>query len=1386
MIKKKLAQYLALMLIASNAALATVPESAFASNAETDTGLYKETFRPQFHYAPAKNWMNDPNGLVYYKGEYHLFYQHNPFGNGFGNLSWGHAVSKDLVHWTELGVAIPKDEKEDVFSGSIVVDFNNTSGLGTKDSPAMVAVYTSTADGKQSQALAYSTDYGRTFIKYSGNPVLDINSKAFRDPKVFWYEAKQEWIMAAVLADKRLVTFYSSPDLKNWTHLSDFGQQGAIGGAWECPDLFPLQDPNHPDQQKWVLIVNLNPGGVAGGSGSQYFIGNFDGTTFTPDATDSEDAPYTPPVGRALGNFDNGDFDGWTVSGSAFGDVPATDTLPDQQFVMNWMGAGYINGFHGHDETKGTLISPDFVIDKNYINFLVGGGKHPYVPGSTKNFSIPSGTTFAEFEGITFGDGWQATGDLANKAPAKGTLPGQGEVRSFVGTQLVNTFFDGDGAMGTINSPSFTINKHYINLLVGGGNHPWGTDVQPTSVNLIVDGKVVESATGSNNETLNWIHWNVDAYAGQTASIQIVDQNSGGWGHILVDQIMFSDEASQPVANDVSAKLMIDGQVVRHSTGNDDETLDWTSWDVSQFKGKTANIELADHNTGGWGHINADQFTLADEPAQPTHLIETNMKRARWVDYGKDNYAAVTYNNAPGGKRILIGWMNNWAYAGNTPTSPWRSAMTLPRELKLQSVNGQLQLIQSPVDALDQLRMPILDWSNFQVQPGVNVLSSVNGDKMEIEVEFNLTDATEFGFKVRKSETEETLIGYDAVQQKVFVDRTHSGNIGFHSDFPVRNEAPLVPKNDTIKLHIYLDWSSVEVFANDGEKVITDLIFPDPGSKGIELYTKDGSLQVNSLKLYQMRSSRRDETIKNIQLDNSKYQLSRNGTHQMTVRSLNLIPETSSVYQSVYQNVYVNKELTVYDYKDYGSNEDITDLAAYISADPGVVAVNSHGLLTGLKAGTTTVSAEYHGYRTSATVVVLEDGRTSSSDNSPTTSTVTTPVITTLPQNFNDKVVLKSTLKDSVAQADISTETIKNALEKAKTDENGIKTIVLDQQKLDGAKGYAVDLPVSYLNSISAAHQLEIRNEFGTIVVPGNMLANMNINSQSKVTLQLKASDKAAIPAEAAHSIGSRPVVEINALVDGQTIAWHNDAAPVKLSINYKPVQEELNNIEHLVVWYLDPTGAIIPVTNGKYDQSAGKVIFTTTHFSKYAVAYVNKTFQDINSFPWAKKQIEVLASKGIIQGAAETKFLPENNVTRADFMLMLVRTLELTADADSNFDDVKSSDYYYREIGIAKKLGITDGMGNNEFLPKEAITRQDMIVMLARALNITKKGALDSKIDIHTFDDYQDISDYAVDSANAMLGKGIVEGSDKRIRPLENTTRAEIAVVMYRILKLK
>lgn len=242
----------------------------------------REALRPVYHFTPAYGWMNDPNGMVYKDGEWHLFYQYNPYASVWGNMHWGHAVSRDLIHWEHLPVAIAPDGIGTVFSGSAVVDKDNTAGFGPG---AIVAVYTSSGDA-QIQSIAYSTDNGRTFKKYPGNPVLTSDQANFRDPKVFWHEGRRCWIM--ILAVGREVRFYSSANLKEWRYESSFGSEyGNHDGVFECPDILELPVEG-TDEKKWLIIVNINPGGPAGGSATQYFVGEFDGFRFT-----CESAPET-------------------------------------------------------------------------------------------------------------------------------------------------------------------------------------------------------------------------------------------------------------------------------------------------------------------------------------------------------------------------------------------------------------------------------------------------------------------------------------------------------------------------------------------------------------------------------------------------------------------------------------------------------------------------------------------------------------------------------------------------------------------------------------------------------------------------------------------------------------------------------------------------------------------------------------------------------------------------------------------------------------------------------------------------------------------------------------------------------------------------------------
>jgi sucrose-6-phosphate hydrolase SacC (GH32 family) len=532
-----------LPLLAIGAALVS---TGCASRSPGPAPAHDQPFRPQLSFSPQHNWMNDPNGLVYHDGEYHLFYQYNPNKDTWGDMSWGHAVSTDLLHWTELPLALPveKDARGEItqmfFSGSAVVDHANTSGLGQPGNPAMVAMYTAafpharTLNGKavragtQAQSLAYSLDRGRTWTQYAGNPVIPeppatyaAEYREFRDPKMFWYEPEQKWVLATVVAQQHKALFYSSRDLIHWEWTGEFGPAGATGGVWECPDLVELAVDGDPARRKWVLIISLNPGGPAGGSGMQYFVGDFDGKTFTRD------------------------------------------------------------------------------------------------PGA------------------------------------------------------------------------------------------------------------------SNGE-------------------------------------------------------------------------------------------------------------------------------AQWLDYGADFYAGVTYNGLPGDRHLLVGWMNNWLYANAVPTTPWRSAQALPRELGLRTVNGRIRLVQQPLAEAQRLRGALLyGASERAIASGSQGLHLSGPARAPLEVQMRLKpgSAARSGIRLGAAGSGTyTEIGYDAAQGAVYLDRTRSGDAAFHPQFAARHAAPVALDDGGLPLRILVDRGSVTVFAGQGEVVLTDQVFPASGAESVSLFGVDGEAQVRDLKVWPLDS----------------------------------------------------------------------------------------------------------------------------------------------------------------------------------------------------------------------------------------------------------------------------------------------------------------------------------------------------------------------------------------------------------------------------------------------------------------------------------------------------------------------------------------------------
>ena len=476
----------------------------------------REKYRPAYHHTPLYGWMNDPNGMFYKDGVWHLYYQWNPYGSKWQNMTWGHSSSTDLVNWNHHPAAIEANGLGAVFSGSSVVDTENTAGFGKN---AVVALYTS-ADLSQIQSIAHSVDHGHTFEIYPGNPVITLESEA-RDPNMFWDTANNRWVLSLAHALDHEMLFFTSPDLKNWTLQSAFGKgKGAQDGVWECPDLFKLKV-DGTDEEKWVLVCNINPGGPFGGSATQYFVGDFDGTTFKADT-------------------------------------------------------------------------------------------------------------------------------------------------------------DADGNIPT-----------------------------------------------------------------------------------------------------------------------------------------------------------------------------------KWMDYGKDHYATVSWSGAPDNRRTLIGWMSNWQYAAEVPTLQYRSANTLPREAGLfKNADGQIYMSSAPSPELVNIRdKEIVKVNNKSEKKKKRVFSlPVSNDGVcEILLDLDCRRADSVDIRIANNADESVTLRYNSSDHTLSFDRRHSGIVDFSQDFPAVTVAPTFENDKKISLRIFIDKSSMEVFGNNGKFVMTNLVFPTMPYSTLSISATGGSAKIENLKIYSIK-----------------------------------------------------------------------------------------------------------------------------------------------------------------------------------------------------------------------------------------------------------------------------------------------------------------------------------------------------------------------------------------------------------------------------------------------------------------------------------------------------------------------------------------------------
>jgi arabinogalactan endo-1,4-beta-galactosidase len=393
------------------------------------------------------------------------------------------------------------------------------------------------------------------------------------------------------------------------------------------------------------------------------------------------------------------------------------------------------------------------------------------------------------------------------------------------------------------------------------------------------------------------------------------------------------------------------------------------------------------------------------------------------------------------------------------------------------------------------------------------------------------------------------------------------------------------------------------------------------------------------------------------------------------------------------------------------------------------------------------------------------------------------------PAGPDDKGVVKAS---AVLDTSLARATAKTSLEALRSWTSQLKEksgsgdpkLTIDIPSVTGAKEYALELPSEWFAATEEAAVLEIVTPLGRLSVPSGMLGSDSSANGGQVGLSIGEANKSALPEAVKDIIGDRPVVQLNLLKDGKPVSWNNPDAPVTVSIPYKPSSVDASAVNYLTIWYITPDGQAVAVPNAKYDQNTESMVFSTTHFSDYAIALDRKTFGDLSAVPWAREAVDVLASKGIVTGTGDSSFTPAAKVTRADFLVMLVRALGLTAKVEGNFSDVKRSDYYYEAVGIAKKLGIVNGVRDDLFDPNALITREDLMVMAARALHISNPQDVSAggSIQLEQFEDRSLVSPYALQAVGELVEAGIVEGRERSIAPKDATTRAEAAVIVYRL----
>nr|WP_100407052.1 glycoside hydrolase family 32 protein [Bacillus solitudinis] len=996
-----------------------IPLTSIAEN----PGYYQEPYRNQFHFSPEANWMNDPNGMVYYEGEYHLFYQYHPYGTTWGPMHWGHAVSEDLVHWEHLPIALSPDENGQIFSGSAVVDWNNTAGFGKE---AMVAIFTHAGEKGQVQSIAYSIDKGRNWEMYKGNPVMpNPPIPDWRDPKVFWHDDTNKWVMSLAAKDK--IMFYTSSNLKEWEYASEFGQDGGIqansldqtsyaisseaGGSFSYEGDITLNEKNGREGAGGLVFradKSANNGYVANldaknnvitlsklvnGKEEELARKTYTLDTFSPyhvkvvtkdeeiqlfvnEQAVIKEADHEFNYGyfglsawNSTATFRNVEFENssnfatnlskWTVINGIWEDTldGKSGTAKEDAFTMSGQsgdnflyeatidlsksenGVGSLvfradantkNGYFATlDSLNNTLNimkiengnvsklaekTVSLKTDKNYhvkvstydqnIKIYLDGKLIHNVNDSTFSkgqFGLHVSNSSVLFQDVQLGKNIMTdekniinhdfeSGDLTGWTPIQGnafTKDHLTDATSFwggsfdhQGTYHLWGFSDlhkGDDAIGELRSSYFKLGgSGEINLLIGGGN-----DINNRYVSLVRasdDQELIRQAnTKFEDEKYKKYVWDASEFIGEVLYIKAVDNATGGWGHINIDDVQVYNEGSIPnevdqVVKKPAKREMKQSGIITDWTGVSGEWIPSTNgsnggiWEcptlielpIDGDPTKTKWVLQVSINDGAPAGGSGMQYFVGSFDGK-TFKNDNPADKVLWADYGADYYAAVDWSGSEGenGEKYWLGWMSNWQYANHTPTSTWRSSTTLPRKMELTQTEDGLRLKQTPV-SLNSIRdrKGKVSFTNKVISSDRNLLSNLSEDTFEMIAEFDIKDidATEFGFKVRKGAKEYTTIGYDVSTKQLFVDRTNSGSFDYGSNVVGKHEGPLTDSNGTVKMHIFVDRSAVEVFGNNGETVITDQIFPDPLSKELELYSKDGKVTLKSLEIYPLKT----------------------------------------------------------------------------------------------------------------------------------------------------------------------------------------------------------------------------------------------------------------------------------------------------------------------------------------------------------------------------------------------------------------------------------------------------------------------------------------------------------------------------------------------------